>query len=85
MVLWDVALYFTLVKKGKGFKKRRIAGYIISIFLTVIISFITYYVFNTLNFFRNFTDTSYKEENYLILINNYMFSYLDMQYLSNKF
>lgn len=70
MVLWDVALYFTLVTKGKGFKKRRIAGYIISIFLTVIISFITYYVFNTLNFFRNFTDTSYKEENYLILINN---------------
>ena len=72
ILLWDVALYFTLVfktKLGKN-KKRKIVGYIISVFLLVLMGIVCYYVSNTMNFFRTFGDNKYKEENYLVLIRN---------------
>jgi len=72
MLLWDLSLYFTLVfrtKIGKN-NKRKIIGYVISVFLLIIMGVICYYVSNTMKFFRSFGDNTYKEENYLILIRN---------------
>ena len=72
MLLWDVILYFTLVfktKVGKN-KKRKCVGTIISVFLLIIMGVICYYVSTTMNFFRTFGDNKYKEENYIVLINN---------------
>ena len=72
MLLWDIILYFTLVfktKVGKN-KKRKCVGLIISIFLLAIMGVICYYVSTTMSFFRTFGDNKYKEENYLVLINN---------------
>lgn len=72
MMLWDLILYLTLIYKTKIGKniKRKIVGYIICVFLIIIMVIISYYLMNTMNFFRTFGSNKYKEENYLILIRN---------------
>ena len=71
MAIWDLVLYFTLVYKiKKKNKKRKIVGYIISAFLVILISVVTYYLANTMSFFRTFGNNKFKEENYLVLIRN---------------
>ncbi|MBO5095328.1 MAG: LCP family protein [Bacilli bacterium] len=71
MAIWDLVLYFTLVYKiKKKNKKRKIVGYIISAFLVILISVVTYYLTNTMSFFRTFGNNKFKEENYLVLVKN---------------
>jgi LCP family protein required for cell wall assembly len=72
VVLWDLSLYFTLVFKtkiGKN-KKRKLVGYIISVFLIILMGVVSYYLTSTMSFFRSFGKNQYKEENYLILVKN---------------
>lgn len=69
-ILWLVLLYFLLIfktKKGKN-KPRKIAGYVLSFLLTMIMAVIFYYLSHTLNILDSFGDKRFKEENYLILV-----------------
>lgn len=68
--LWLLILYFLLVfktKKGKN-KPRKITGYIVSLLLLVIMVLVFYYLNNTLDFFKRFGSSKFKEENYIVMV-----------------
>ena len=70
LLVWLIGVFFLLVfktKRGKN-KKRKIAGYVLSGLLVIIMVIIFYYLNLTLGFFGGFGDNKYKEENYLVLV-----------------
>lgn len=70
LLVWLIGVFFLLVfktKRGKN-KKRKIAGYVLSGLLVIIMVIIFYYLNITLGFFDGFGNNKYKEENYLVLV-----------------
>lgn len=66
--LWLILLYFLLVFKNGKNNSKKIIGYIISLFLVILMITIFYYTSVTLGFFKSFKNNRYMEENYLVLI-----------------